>query len=157
MIAVCKKVIDKYRTSKNIRCKVFDINALIGQNLTSKSILWVLIIVCKWDVRFSMYMLGAACCQQIHWSQIWLSVLSVVCVYNPSQGLACSVMTIDTYYWKYQTTIMFLGQLRLSKLRYGELFLNLVLYLNTYIWSLRDGPIPASFLFHFSSLLVSEK
>ena len=30
-------------------CMVFDINALIGQNLTSKSKWWVLIIGCKWE------------------------------------------------------------------------------------------------------------
>ena len=27
--------------------------------------LWVLLIACKWGVRFSMYVSGAACCQQI--------------------------------------------------------------------------------------------
>ena len=49
-------------------------NALIGQNLMSKLTLWVFIITWKWDVRILMYVLGAACCQQIHWSQIQHSV-----------------------------------------------------------------------------------
>ena len=31
-----------------LRCKVFEISALIGQNLMSKSKWWVLIIACKW-------------------------------------------------------------------------------------------------------------
>ena len=48
----------------------------------SKLKLWVLIIACKWDVRFMMYVLGAACCQQIHWSQIWHFLHSVKCVHN---------------------------------------------------------------------------
>ena len=38
---------------------------MIGKNLTSKSKLWVLIIACKCNLRFSMYMLGTACYQQI--------------------------------------------------------------------------------------------
>ena len=40
----------------------------------------VLIIARKWDVRFLMYVLEAACCQQIHQSWIQRSVLSVICV-----------------------------------------------------------------------------
>ena len=48
----------------------------------SKLKLWVLIIACKGDVRFWMYVLGAACCQQIHWSWIRRMVFSVICVHK---------------------------------------------------------------------------
>ena len=64
---------------------VFDINALIGQNLTSKSKWCVLIIAWKWDVRFFMYVLGTVCYQHIHRSQIWRWVLSVMCVQSDLQ------------------------------------------------------------------------
>ena len=59
---------------------VLDINAQIGQNLMSKSKRWVLIMACKWDVRFLIYVLRTVCCQHIHRSQILLWVLSVICV-----------------------------------------------------------------------------
>ena len=70
----------KHKTSNFFWCKVFDVCALLGQNLMSKLKLWVLIIACKWDVRFLMYVLGAACCQQIQKHPIWRSVLSVISV-----------------------------------------------------------------------------
>ena len=48
------------------------------ENQTSKSKIWVLIITCKWDGRFSMYVLGTVYCLQIHRSRIRCLVLSVV-------------------------------------------------------------------------------
>ena len=51
--------------------------------------LWVLIIACKWDFRFLMCVLAAACCQQIHQSWIPRSVLSVICVHKVFKFLTC--------------------------------------------------------------------
>ena len=39
-------------------------------------------MACKWDIRFSMYVLGAAWCQKIHRSWIPSSVLSVISVHK---------------------------------------------------------------------------
>ena len=76
-----------------LRCMIFDINALTGRNLTSKLKWQVLIIACIRDVRFSMYVLGTVCCQHIHQSWIWCSVLSVLrdleVVDNPWALLIC--------------------------------------------------------------------
>ena len=61
---------------------VFDINAVIGQNLMSKSKWWVLVTAYKWDVGFLMDVLGTVCCQHIHQSRIWCWVLSVINAYD---------------------------------------------------------------------------
>ena len=65
---------------------VLRINAVIRQNLPSKSKWRVLIIACNWDVKFSMYVLGTVGCQHIHpsWIQRW--VLSVTCVQSENDS-----------------------------------------------------------------------
>ena len=67
----------KYPMLNLISMYGFNINALISQNLIANSKWWVLIIACKWEVRFLIYVLGTVCCQHIHQSQIRRWVLSV--------------------------------------------------------------------------------
>ena len=60
----------KWSISKRLWCVVFDINALIGQNLMSNLTWWGLIIAFIKDIRFLMHVLGTLCCHHIHRSQL---------------------------------------------------------------------------------------
>ena len=52
---------------------------------------WVLIMACKWDVRFSIYVLGTVCGQHIHRSRSRRSVLSLFGVHKVFSHQFCLI------------------------------------------------------------------